>query len=98
MNDTMGDLNQQRGEPWSRANGNLYGNGTFNDFLSAGSLPGFPRQGTADQEFSANGWFGEQPLAIMGFGSLAINGVNFNSYSPKAVTVNGMTGQQPCGN
>jgi RHS repeat-associated protein len=95
---SMDDLNDQRGDPWSIANQNLQGTGTFRDYLSTGSLAAFPKSASADQEFTATGWFGTQPLDILGFGSLQLNGVNFDKYAPSLVTVNGMSASQPCGN
>lgn len=90
----LSDLNKQVGI-WSYPQ-QIDGAGRFTDVLNSGGLPGFPRSGTALQEFMAFGSFGLQPLDIKFFGT-SYSGVNFNSYSPNLVTVNGMTATRSCG-
>jgi RHS repeat-associated protein len=89
----LGNLNSQAGN-WSYP-ASISQSGQFTDILSSGDLPGFPRSGTALQEFTASGSFGIQPLDIFGF-SGNVSGVNFNTYSHFLTTVNGMSANGPC--
>jgi RHS repeat-associated protein len=90
----LGNLNLQAGT-WAYPT-SVDSQGQFTDILSSGGLPGFSRRGTALQEFTASGWFGVQPLDILGFGGISISGVNENYYSPELVTVNEKTARRSC--
>jgi len=89
----LGNLNRQAGT-WSYP-ASITQYGQFTDILSSGDLPGFPRSGTALQEFTAYGSFGAQPLDILGF-SGNISGVNFDTCSHSLATVNGLAASGPC--
>jgi hypothetical protein len=89
----LGDLNQQAGS-WYYPK-SITSRGQFTDIVSSGDLPGFPRSGTALQEFTAAGSFGLQPLDILGFSTIT-SGVNFNTYSHSLSTVNGQAASGAC--
>jgi len=80
------------GPPWQYGTQTgIQPEGTFTDLLSSNSLPQFPNNITALQQFTATGTVNGvpiyQPLQIMGFGPTTP--VLLNVYSPNNVSVNG---------